>query len=107
MAQHVLYYGVPKGTLLNVNVPYCLPDEIKGVKITRQGNQYFKDEFDKRTDPRGRTYYWMKGNIVDKDESMDMDGKAVREKYISITPIHFNVTNESYMDELNSQFTNE
>ena len=49
----------------------------------------------------------MKGNIVDKDESMDMDGKAVREKYISITPIHFNVTNESYMDELNSQFSNE
>ena len=92
---------------LNVNVPYCLPDEIKGGKITRQGNQYFKDEFDKRTDPRGRTYYWMKGNIVDKDESKDMDGIAVREKYISITPIHFNVTNESYMDELNSQFPNE
>ena len=107
VAQNVLNYGVPKGTLLNVNVPYCLPDEIKGVKITRQGNQYFKDEFDKRTDPRGRTYYWMKGNIVDKDESMDMDGKAVREKYISITPIHFNVTNESYMDELISQFPNE
>ena len=67
----------------------------------------FKDEFDKRTDPRGRTYYWMKGNIVDKDKSTDMDGKAVREKYISITPIHFNVTNESYMGELNSQFSNE
>ena len=77
------------------------------MRITRQGNQYFKDEFEKRTDTRGRTYYWMKGDIVDKDESMGMDGKAVREKYISITPIHFNVTNESYMDELNSQFTNE
>ena len=49
----------------------------------------------------------MKGNIMDKDKSTDMDGKAVREKYISITPIHFNVTNESYMDELNSQFSNE
>ncbi|HIA93974.1 MAG TPA: 5'/3'-nucleotidase SurE [Candidatus Marinimicrobia bacterium] len=107
LAHHVLYYGVSQGTLLNVNVPYCPPDEIKGVKITRQGTQYFKDEFDKRTDPRGRTYYWMKGNVVDKDESVDFDGKAVSEKYISVTPIHFNVTNESYMDELKSQFLNE
>ena len=107
MANHVLRHGVPQGTLLNVNVPYCLPGEIKGVKITRQGTQYFKDEFDKRTDPRGRTYYWMKGNVVDKDESIEFDGKAVSEKYISVTPIHFNVTNDAYMDELKGQFSNE
>ena len=49
----------------------------------------------------------MKGNVVDKDESVDFDGKAVSEKYISVTPIHFNVTNESCMDELKSQFLNE
>lgn len=107
MANHVLRHGVPQGTLLNVNIPYCLPGEIKGVKITRQGTQYFKDEFDKRTDPRGRTYYWMKGNVVDKDESIEFDGKAVSEKYISVTPIHFNVTNDAYMDELKGQFSNE
>ena len=107
MANHVLHHGVPQGTLLNVNVPYCLPGEIKGVKITRQGTQYFKDEFEKRTDPRGRTYYWMKGNIIDKDEELEFDGKAVRENYISITPIQFNMTNESYMDELRERFENE
>ena len=77
------------------------------MKITRQGNQYFKDEFDKRTDPRGRTYYWMNGNIIDKDEELEFDGKAVRENYISITPIQFNMTNESYMDELRERFENE
>ena len=77
------------------------------MKITRQGTQYFKDEFDKRTDPRGRSYYWMKGNVVDKDESIEFDGKAVSEKYISVSPIHFNVTNEAYMDELKGQFSNE
>jgi len=107
IATNVLSNGIPNGTLLNVNVPYCLPDEIKGMKITRQGNQYFKDEFDKRTDPRGRTYYWMKGNIIDKDEELEFDGKAVRENYISITPIQFNMTNESYMDELRERFENE
>jgi 5'-nucleotidase len=107
IAKHVLRFGVPKGTLLNVNVPYCLPQEINGVKITRQGHQYFKDEFEKRTDPHGRTYYWMKGKIIDEDESLEMDGKAVRENYISISPIHFSVTNESYMGELKSHFLNE
>ena len=107
MAQHVLFYGVPKGTLLNVNVPYCLPEEIKGVKITRQGNQYFKDEFEERTDPRRRTYYWMKGKIIDKDESIEFDGKAVAKKYVSVTPIHFSVTNESYLKELTRQFSDE
>ncbi|MEE2765655.1 MAG: 5'/3'-nucleotidase SurE [Candidatus Neomarinimicrobiota bacterium] len=106
LARHVLQYGIPKGTLLNVNVPYCDPNEIKGIKITRQGNQYFKDAFDERTDPRGRTYYWMKGKIIDEDDSLDFDGKAVSEKYVSVTPIHFNVTNKSYLIELNKQFAN-
>jgi len=106
MANHVLHHGVPRGTLLNVNVPYCPPDEIRGVKITRQGNQYFKDEFEERIDPRGRTYYWMKGNVVDKDESLEFDGKAIRENFVSVTPINFKVTNEAYMDELKGQFPN-
>ena len=107
LTRHVLEHGVPKGTLLNVNVPYCDPEEIKGIQVTRQGNQYFKDEFEERTDPRRRTYYWMKGQIIDKDESMEFDGKAVAEKYVSVTPIHFSVTNESYLKELTSQFSDE
>jgi 5'-nucleotidase len=107
LTRHVLEHGVPKGTLLNVNVPYCDPEEIKGIQVTRQGNQYFKDEFEERTDPRRRTYYWMKGQIIDKDESMEFDGKAVSEKYVSVTPIHFSVTNESYLKELTRQFSDE
>lgn len=107
IATNVLSKGIPHGTLLNVNVPYCDPHEIRGMKVTRQGNQYFKDEFEKRTDPRGRTYYWMKGLVVDKDEELEFDGKAVRENYISITPIQFNMTHESYMDELRERFENE
>ena len=107
LTRHVLEHGVPKGTLLNVNVPYCDPEEIKGIQVTRQGNQYFKDEFEERTDPRRRTYYWMKGQIIDKDKSMEFDGKAVSEKYVSVTPIHFSVTNESYLKELTRQFSDE
>jgi len=107
IAENVLNYGVPKGTLINVNVPYCPPEDIKGMKITKQGNQYFKDQFEKREDPRGRTYYWMKGNIIDKDEELMYDGKAVSEKYISITPIQFNMTNESAIPDLKDRFEHE
>ena len=107
LTRHVLEHGVPTGTLLNVNVPYCDPEEIKGIQVTRQGHQYFKDEFEERTDPMGRTYYWMKGQIIDKDESMEFDGKAVSEKYVSVTPIHFSVTNESYLKELARKFSDE
>ncbi|MBT5749206.1 MAG: 5'/3'-nucleotidase SurE, partial [Candidatus Marinimicrobia bacterium] len=64
------------------------------------------DEFEERIDPRGRTYYWMKGNVVDKDESLEFDGKAIRENFVSVTPINFKVTNEAYMDELKGQFPN-
>lgn len=107
IAENVLTHGVPKGTLMNVNVPYCPPEEIKGMKMTRQGNQYFKDQFEKREDPRGRTYYWMKGNVVDKDEDLMFDGKAVREKYISITPIQFDMTNERAIIDLKDRFEHE
>jgi 5'-nucleotidase len=91
---------LPSGTLLNVNVPYCPPEEIKGIKVTRQGNQYFQDDFDQRKDPRGRTYYWMKGKIVDDDQELYYDSKAVCDGYVSITPIHFQMTNESYFTTL-------
>ena len=107
LAKYVLKHGVPKGTLLNVNVPDCPPDKIKGIRITSQGTQYFKDDFEERIDPRRRSYYWMKGEIIDNDESLDFDGKAISEKFVSVTPIHFKVTNESYLRELKDQFIDE
>ena len=105
--KHVLRYSLPKGTLLNVNVPCCDKDQINGTRVTKQGNQYFVDEYEKRTDPSHKDYYWIKGEIIDDDSSIDYDGKAISENYISITPIHFKLTNEQYLKELVSQFTDE
>ncbi|MEC8899775.1 MAG: 5'/3'-nucleotidase SurE [Candidatus Neomarinimicrobiota bacterium] len=100
VVHYLINNTLPSGTLLNVNVPYCPPEEIKGIKVTRQGNQYFQDDFDQRKDPRGRTYYWMKGKIVDDDQELYYDSKAVCDGYVSITPIHFQMTNESYFTKL-------
>ena len=98
---------LPKGTLLNVNVPYCPPEKIKGIRVTRQGQQHFLDYFDQRIDPRGRNYYWIKGKIVDEDQEPCYDSKAVRDWYVSVTPIHFQMTNKSYLTKLKEIFINE
>lgn len=83
--------GLPAGMLLNVNIPAVSFDRIKGVKITRQGKARFKDTFEKRTDPRGNTYYWLTGHNI-KEEDKGSDRQAVRENYVSITPLHFDFT---------------
>lgn len=101
VVSNVFENGLSKKTLLNVNVPAIPENEIKGFKITQQGNAAFKDSFAKREDPRGNTYYWMTGKMIDPDLEIDNDQKAVSEGFISITPIHYRLTNHDFLDELN------
>ncbi len=90
----------PTGTILNVNIPDCKLEDLKGYRFTIQGKQYFDDNFDERIDPRGRKYYWMTGKIVDNDEDLECDGFAVKNNYASITPINFEMSNIDYFNEL-------
>lgn len=83
---------LPAGILLNVNIPAVPRAKIKGVKITRQGKVRFKDTFEKRQDPRGNTYYWLTGESIKEEDDGETDRKAVRENYVSITPLHFDLT---------------
>jgi len=91
--------GFPK-LLLNVNIPSIPADEIKGVRLTRQGRVRFRDYFDKRQDPSGRTYYWLTGELTDSEEGTDIDSTAVKEGYVSITPIHYDLTDEKLLEQL-------
>ena len=104
VARHIVEYVLenkpPKGSMLNVNVPNLDIKSLKGYRITRQGNQFFKDDFEKRENPRKKKYFWLKGEIIDKDTSIDFDGRSTSEGYVSITPLHFNLTAMSYYDEL-------
>jgi len=90
----------PRGTILNVNVPHCSLRDLKGYRVTIQGKQYFDDNFDERIDPRGRKYYWMIGEMVDNDKKRDFDGVAIKNDYVSITPINFEMSNIEYLDQL-------
>jgi len=102
LAELILAKGLPRGTLLNVNVPAIPEDEMAGIKITRQGKANYLEHFDKRTDPANRVYYWLTGKKVQIEEDLDVDDYAIQNKYVSITPLHYDLTNYDYLDELKS-----
>lgn len=101
VVKKVIENGLPKGILLNVNIPNIPENEIKGMRITKQGNLVFRDKFEKREDPRGKTYYWMGGDHSNEHED-GTDGLAIKEGFTSITPIHYRLTEESFIDKLNN-----
>ncbi|MEA2077677.1 MAG: 5'/3'-nucleotidase SurE [Candidatus Marinimicrobia bacterium] len=93
MVKTVIEKGIPEGVLLNVNMPNVeSTDDIKDVMITKQGMAHWQENFDKRIDPKGRTYYWMTGKKREKKEAETIDDTAIKNNYISITPIQFNLT---------------
>ncbi len=92
---------LPPGTLLNVNVPAIAAEQIAGIAITKLGVRQYANTFERRQDPRGRLYYWMGGELVDNDNDPDTDIVAVKRNKISITPIHFDLTNYGLMKSLN------
>ncbi|MBI2618783.1 MAG: 5'/3'-nucleotidase SurE [Ignavibacteriales bacterium] len=97
----VASHGLPKGTLLNVNVPPLKPQDIKGVLVTRQGKSTWDDTFDARRDPANKEYYWLTGALQEADNSSrDADQWAVTNRYVSITPIQYDLTDYSMMDEM-------
>jgi 5'-nucleotidase len=102
LAQKIQTHGLPKGTLLNVNVPAVKSDDIKGIVITRQGNGRFEESIEKRVDPTNRTYYWFSGHDVVVDTDKDVDDVALRENKVSITPIRYDLTDLKMMKKLRS-----
>ncbi len=100
LAQKVLSHGLPEGTLLNVNIPPVPEADIRGIRITRQGRGRYEEYFEKRTDPSNRVYYWLSGTKVFVDTDEDVDEVAVAENYVSITPLQFDLTNYSFLNQL-------
>ena len=90
--QRILSNKLPKNLLLNVNIPAIPPDQIKGIKITHQFTQDFKEVFQKRIDPSGRAYYWLTGTDKSKYHEEGTDLSALSDGYISITPLRYDRT---------------
>lgn len=98
LVKHVFRKGLPKDTLLNVNVPDI--KNIKGYKVTKQGKRFFSDAIVEKVDPRGKKYYWIGGDMERWEGGEDTDFFAIHQGYISITPVHLDMTNYSSLDEL-------
>jgi 5'-nucleotidase len=100
LVRQVVERGLPEDTLLNVNVPNLPKDQIKGVKITRQGEKRYISTLDKRTDPRGRPYYWLTGAPAPQQDAEGTDSWALALGYISVTPIRLNMTDPDALEAL-------
>ena len=92
IAQQILENGLPKSTLLNVNIPNLPLAEIKGMKVSRQANAKWEEEYVERQDPFGRNYYWLTGQFVNHDKGTDTDEWALSNKYVSIVPVQYDLT---------------
>ncbi len=93
---------LPRGSLLNVNVPAVPIEEMRGVAITRQGRLRYSNRIERRTDPRGGAYYWLTGDRVDRSASADSDVDAIAERRISVTPVSLELTDEELLADLPS-----
>jgi 5'-nucleotidase len=94
--------GIPKGVVLNVNFPKLKLKEIKGIKICRQAKANWVEEFDKRTNPMGKEYFWLTGTFINEDKGEDTDEWALNQGYISIVPTQFDLTAHHTIQELNT-----
>jgi len=97
LAKLVVKNKLKTGTLLNVNIPNLPEDKIAGVLLTQQGKSKWDDIYEERQDPYDKNYYWLTGSMKQTDNTLEADQFAVSNNYVSITPIHFDLTDyDSY-----------
>lgn len=95
---------IERKTLININIPVLQPAAIKGARMTKLGVRNYDNLFEERKDPRGRTYYWMGGGVIEEEQERDSDVRAISEAYISITPIHLDLTDYALIDNYREIF---
>ena len=94
--------GIPKGNALNVNFPKLKEGDIKGIRICRQAKAHWIEKFDKRKSPQGKEYYWLTGEFINQDDGKDTDEWALKNGFISVVPVKFDMTDHSNIKELNN-----
>lgn len=104
IAEQVLRKGLPKGVALNVNIPPKRHESIRGIRVCRQANAKWVEEFVKRYDPNGRQYFWMTGNFVNFDKGEDNDEWAIANNFVSVVPCQFDLTAHMAIPVLNEEW---
>jgi len=104
ICRQVLANGLPDGVALNVNFPPKRNEPIRGIRVCRQANARWQEEFDQRFDPNGRRYFWMAGNFVNFDKGEDNDEWAIGNNYVSVVPCQFDLTAHHAIRTLNDEW---
>jgi len=99
-AETVFKKGLPVGTFLNVNIPDTSLNKIAGVRVSRLSLEFFSDKFDKRIDPRDNIYYWQGPDNQRFEQNLDVDGSALLENFITITPIKCDMTDYHMLEDM-------
>jgi len=103
VVQHVIENGLPPEILLNVNVPYLIArDLLRGFRVTRQGLRVYHSRLDEGVDPRGKPYYWIAGDAPTGVSERGSDIGALADGYVSITPLHLDLTSYHALTDLNA-----
>jgi len=95
---------LPSHSLFNVNIPKISKEKFKGLRLCRQANARWEEEFDHRVDPRGKDYYWMVGAFANKDHGGGTDVDALEAGYASIVPVRFDLTDTHLKDKLTTDW---
>lgn len=102
IVEKVLKKGMPGGVCLNVNIPAVPANEIKGIRVCKQGNGIWVEEFDERKDPRNRNYYWLTGSFKTYDNGSETDEWALENGYVSVVPVQYDLTAHHVISEINN-----
>jgi 5'-nucleotidase len=94
IVSNMLAEPMPEQFLLNVNIPKVKTSGFKGIRICRQADAKWAENFDRRKDPRGRDYYWMTGKFINRDRGLDTDIEALNQGYASVVPVRIDFTDE-------------
>ncbi len=100
LARQILASGLPRGVLLNVNVPDTSASQIKGAVVTHQGKRDYGDIIVEKVDPKGRIYYWIGGDEAGFEDRPHSDCNAAFSDHISVTPLRVNMTDAKMLEEL-------
>jgi len=90
----------PEHTLFNVNLPACAPDAVRGIRVTSLGRRRYSESITRALDPSGREYFWIGGGSVHWEGPHDSDFQAVRDGYVSVTPLYLDLTNYRLLEEI-------
>lgn len=104
VTKKMLSTELPKHTLFNVNIPDVEAKDYKGIRITRQANAKWVEEFDERRDPHGKKYYWLTGEFKNQDAGNDTDVWALENGYTSLVPVQFDLTDYRLMKKLEADW---